>query len=204
MPRCVPSLLAGLWLVLAASSGGWAQDVPDRPGPPMDAARLEALMDRLASVSEREVAFREEKTLSALEDPLVSTGTLLYRRPDHLEKRTLQPAREDLVVDGDRLRIKLGDEPERTLDLAAQPELGALIDTIRGTLAGDLDLLRRSYTVAGESGPDGWRLVLTPTDRRLARFVDRVEIRGADAHPASIDITQANGDRQSITILAAS
>lgn len=203
MPSPVSRLLAGLWIVLVLGSGAGAQEAATRPGPPMDQARLDALMTRLSSVAEREVAFREEKTFAALDQPLVSTGRLLYRRPDHLEKRTLEPTREDLVVDGDRLTISTADQPERTLNLSDQPELRALIDTIRGTLAGDLALLRRSYTVAGESGPEGWRLVLTPTDRRLARFVERVEIRGTDDRPAVIDIAQANGDRQRITVLAA-
>ena len=200
-----PDLLAALVLSagLAALSptAGFAQ-------PAAGEERLVALMDRLAQVRERRAAFREEKTIAALDRPLVSTGRLLYRHPGHLEKITTAPKGESLVVDGDRLTIQLAGEPARAVDLARQPELGALVDTVRGVLSGDLALLRRHYRVQAEAGEGGrtggaggsWRFTLTPSGAAASQFVRLVVVEGRGAEPRSIRTVQANGDEQRLTI----
>ena len=88
-------------------------------------------MRTLASVAQRQATFTEEKHLAALDRPLVSTGELRYRRPSYLEKLTLAPKREELLVDGQRLTIT---DPatgtDRVVDLSGSPEVSALVDLI--------------------------------------------------------------------------
>lgn len=157
-------------------------------------------MRRLAQAPERRAAFREVKRLAALDEPLHSSGTLLYRRPGYLEKVTLFPHRERLVVDGDRLAITLGDEPPRVVELGGQPALRALIDAVRAPLAGDLAALQRTFEVGTEPAPRGWLLRLTPRDPAAARIVRQVSIHGEDADVASIRIVEASGDEQLLLI----
>jgi len=168
--------------------------------PAMTEQQLAGLMERLSKISERHATFREEKNLAALERPLISIGRLHYRSPRILEKITSSPKSERLAVDGDHLTITMGPEPSRVLDLSAQPELQALVDTIRGTLSGDLKLLRTYYVVRGEGTSSAWRLMLTPSDSRVARFVRVVIVEGANADPATITTIQTNGDEQRLTI----
>src|SRR5690349_19177910 len=52
---------------------------------------LAELMDRLRSVSSADADFVERKYLVSLDRPLDASGTLVYRAPSHLEKRTLRP-----------------------------------------------------------------------------------------------------------------
>ncbi|MBV8591290.1 MAG: outer membrane lipoprotein carrier protein LolA, partial [Acetobacteraceae bacterium] len=94
-------------------------------------------MHQLAEVQERRASFIEEKNLAALSAPVRSTGVLVYRRPSHLEKITIQPEPESLIADGERLTITEGNEPPRVLDLHSQPEIRALVDTVRALLSGD-------------------------------------------------------------------
>ena len=102
-PRwCAPSLLAASLFAASASA---------QPGPPGPAGLLPEVMARLAQAPERRATFEEEKRLAVLDRPLRSTGTLLYRRPRHLERHTIYPAPESLVVDGDRLVLTVGQEP---------------------------------------------------------------------------------------------
>ena len=56
----------------------------------------------LARVPESNATFVEVKTLAMLTRPLRASGRLAYRRPAHLEKITLEPQAESLVVDGDK------------------------------------------------------------------------------------------------------
>ena len=160
-------------------------------------------MARLAQAPERRATFEEEKRLAALDQPLRSTGTLLYRRPRHLEKRTTYPVPESLVVDGDRLVLTAGQEPPRVVDLGGQPEIRALVDTVRGVLAGDLDTLRRLYDIRAEGTPSAWRLALTPTDPRAARFLRVVRVAGASDQVRGIEVVEAGGDTQLLRITPA-
>src|SRR3954467_4074603 len=63
------------------------------------------LMRTLAQVKIAKGRFVERRDLAALTAPLRSSGTLLYVAPGHLEKHTLKPAPESLVLEGDRLTV---------------------------------------------------------------------------------------------------
>jgi outer membrane lipoprotein-sorting protein len=142
--------------------------------------------------------------LAALDRPLVSSGELRYRRPSYLEKLTLVPKREELTVDGNRLTIT---DPrtgaDRVVDLAGMPEVSALVDLVRGTLAGDLAALQQHYLVTVEGTAAAWRLTLVPTETRLAGFIKLVRINGEGSEPRIIDTIQANGDWSRMTIVPA-
>jgi hypothetical protein len=161
-------------------------------------------MRRLAEVPERRATFQEEKTIAALTQPLRSNGRLVYRRPSYLEKITYPPHPESLVVDGERLVVIMGDEPPRSIDLESYPEVGVLVDAVRGTLAGDLPGLRRNYAVRMDGTLANWRLILTPTDQRVARLLREVTIEGAGDDARTVQIVQANGDRSLMTVRPAS
>lgn len=178
------------WLPLALLTGPcWAQgSVP----------LLDEVMARLAQPAERRAAFVEQKTLAALSTPLRSQGMLAYRKPDHLEKTTTDPAAESLVVDGGRLVVAGADAP-RVVELDGQPEIRTLVDTIRGALSGDLALLRRSYDAAATGTPDAWQVTLRPRDPAVARLVREVHLAGG-TDLRSIETVAPNGDVDLLTI----
>ena len=157
-------------------------------------------MAGLAAAPDRRASFREEKTLAALSEPLVSFGRLAYRRPAHLEKLTTSPAPESLVVDGARLVLTPGQDAPRVVDLDGQPEIRALVDTVRGALSGDLGLLRRTYDVRASGTPTAWRITLLPRDERVRKLVRLVEIEGEAADPLRITTTEPNGDTDRLDI----
>lgn len=196
--RRLALLLPGL---LAAPARGQAP-----PSPPADAASdgdtldLGALMARLAAVPERRARFVEEKRLGVLDQPLRSTGRLLYRRPERLEKITESPQPESLVVDGDRLVLTQGQEAPRVVDLASQPGLRALVDAIRGPLAGDLAALRRSFALDAAGSLAAWHLVMRPADPAVARLLTAVVVSGEGDSPREVDVRQANGDEDRLLI----
>ena len=130
---------------------------------PLGAAQpspLDELMQRLASVPERAGDLRGGKDLRRAHANTPQQRHAPLRRPSHLEKITYPPHPKSLVVDDGRLVVIVGDEPPRSVDLESRPELGALVDAVRGTLAGDLTALRRNYKVRckGTSPSGGSRL----------------------------------------------
>lgn len=157
-------------------------------------------MQALAGVPARRAQFVEIRSIAALSRPIHATGTLLYRRPGYLAKITAPPFAEKLVVDGERLWLTEGDQPSHAIDLGSRPRLRALVDAIRGTLSGDLALLRRSYHVAMTGDLGAWRLTLTPNDPAIASLIRFIVIDGAGATPRTIRTVQANGDQSRMTI----
>ncbi|MGZ5038301.1 MAG: LolA family protein [Usitatibacter sp.] len=144
-------------------------------------------------------SFHETKFLALLDQPLESSGELVFVPPDRLEKRTLKPRPETVTVDRERMVLERGGK-RHSLVLREQPQVAVLVESMRATLAGDLASLTRAYSVALEGTPAGWRLVLRPLDPGLASLVERVEIGGAKAQVSKVEIFQADGDRSVMTI----
>lgn len=178
----------GLTLLALASLAGAAE-----------AWGLDALMRSLAQTRTGHAHFVEEKSIALLDAPVVATGELVYRAPDHLERRTLTPQPESMVVDADTLVIER-DGRSFHLQLHDYPELAAFIESIRGTLAGDRARLEKAYRLSLEGAADNWTLQLLPIDERMQAVVWRIRISGAHATVRRIEITQADGDRSVMRI----
>lgn len=171
---------------------------------PADHAWLEILMQRMAAIPARRANFVAQKRLAALNQPLISRGQLIYRRPSYIAKTTTSPEPETLIADGDRVAISRGNDTLRVIALANQPEVAGSVDGIRSALAGDLPALQRLYRVASEGNLTGWRLILTPRARQVAAFLRSIVIEGTDTDVHTIEIVQANGDEQDMTLSPAS
>lgn len=160
---------------------------------------LQQLMDSLARHKSGRATFVETRRLAVLTKPIESSGELVYVAPDKLEKRTLRPRPESMIVDGDALTVERGNRRYQ-VQLQAYPELAAFIDSIRGTLAGDRKALERSYQLGMSGAADSWVLQLTPLDDRMKAVVQRIRIAGARDQVNSIEITQADGDSSLMVI----
>ena len=156
-------------------------------------------MRALAAVPERHASFTEEKHFAALDRPLIAHGNLDYRRPDHLSKSTTDPIAETLTVDADRLTVVAGGTT-RDLRLTDQPALAALVQSVLGVLAGDLQGVQAHYALTLEGTTRSWSLVLSPRDPAVRQLLASVRITGADATPTLFETIQANGDSQTLRI----
>ena len=139
-PLCAPrslqrarglALRVGLLCVLLLGSPGvgWGAD--------FDVNRF---MHELAEGRVQQGTFVERKYLGMLERPLESSGELVYRAPDHLEKHTLLPQPEVLILEGDMLTLSRGTK-KQTVWLYQYPEIGALVACVRSLLACDQNTL---------------------------------------------------------------
>lgn len=160
---------------------------------------IDQLMQGLAQIRTGQASFVEKKTIAMLDRPVESSGELFYRAPDHLEKRTLKPKPESMIVDGGKLVIERGQKKYR-LQLEDYPELAAFIDSIRGTLAGDRKALERNYRLSLDGTAEHWTLQLVPIDEKMQAVVKRIQIAGVRDAVRSMEITQADGDSSQMLI----
>ncbi|WP_455287917.1 LolA-related protein [Cupriavidus necator] len=160
---------------------------------------VDQLMSALARRKSGRVLFTETKYLAIVGKPVQSSGELLFTAPDHLEKRTLAPKPENLVLDGDMLTVER-DGKRHTLPLQNYPEVAAFIESIRGTLAGNRGTLERYYKLGLEGRASRWTLTLTPADSRMAAVISQVRIDGSQDALNRVEIRQADGDRSVMQI----
>lgn len=162
---------------------------------------LDQLLSSLSQVKTARATFVEKKYISTLDAPVESSGEMLYTAPDRLEKRTLKPKPESMLLDRDTLTLERG-RKKYSMQLSDSPELAALIESIRGTLAGDRKALENSYLVTLQGGRANWTLQLTPTDLAAQQKVKQISLRGANELIKEIEVMQADGDRSVTTIEA--
>ncbi|WP_247040021.1 outer membrane lipoprotein carrier protein LolA [Burkholderia cepacia] len=198
LPTLTPALRRAVRTLAAAIAASTAAiALAAAPAQAADAApawTLDRLMSTLAQHKSGRATFTETKYLSIATQPVESSGELVFVAPDHLEKHTLSPKPEHLVVDGDMLTVERNSR-KYTLALARYPELGAFIDSIRATLAGNRFALEQVYKVALAGRGDDWTLTLTPLDSRMLKVVSTITLDGTRDLLRSVAIRQADGDR---------
>ena len=160
---------------------------------------LDSLMGLLAQRQHGHVSFTEKHFLAVLDRPVESSGELLYDAPDRLEKRTLKPKPETLVLQHGVITAQRG-RHTYTLNLSDYPQIVPLIDSIRATLAGDRASLERLFKVTFDGALEQWTLVLVPSDPAVAKSVREIRIEGARDAIHTVEIQQADGDRSLLTI----
>jgi hypothetical protein len=162
---------------------------------------IKRLMQELGQVTTAKGRFVERKHLAILNAPLELSGTLVYVAPDRLEKHTLVPRAESLVLEREELTIESKERKQRrTLVLQDYPVIWAFVESIRSTLAGDLPTLSRFYQVSLDGGERRWRLTLKPSEPGMQDVVGEIRISGDRSWINTIEIIETGGDRSVMTI----
>lgn len=181
-------LLAGLGLIFllmqSAQAAGWD---------------IDQLMQSMAQIQSGHASFVESKNIAMLDAPILSEGELFYTAPDRLEKRTIKPKAESMVLKGGTLTIEQG-RKKHVLQLQRYPEVAAFIESIRATLAGDLPALERTYDLSLSGDSSRWRMEMLPLNENMKKVVQKIEITGEKNMLRTILISQADGDSSLMTI----
>jgi outer membrane lipoprotein-sorting protein len=184
-PRQLFTVFTGIFLCVSCHAGDWA---------------LADLMQLLAQQKSGKASFVEKKYIGILDKPLESSGELSFDAPDRLEKRTLKPRAEAMLLDGDKLTVTMHERRPINLRLQDHPDIATLVESIRGTLSGDKAALEKNYTIDFTGVQSKWQLTLAPVQKEVAKVVRQIRIGGADANIKLITFDQVDGDRFVMTI----
>jgi Outer membrane lipoprotein carrier protein LolA-like len=198
----VPGALV-LSLLCAASGAAGGEEHPGAAR--VDAAPqpvgedLDAVMSLLAIRRHGRVEFIEQQFLAVLDHPVESSGELRYDAPDRLEKRTMLPRAETMVLADGVVTVERGAR-RRVMDLQRYPQVLPFVESIRATLAGDRRALERIFHLEFTGDLQRWSLTLVPLDRQLSRLVKQVRIDGSRDQLLRVEIRQSDGDRSLMTL----
>src|SRR5574341_1390295 len=163
---------------------------------------LKELMRVMAEVPASRVRFVETRHIAMLTRPIELKGSLSYERPNRLAKHVESPFDELLTVDGESATLFNRTKGEqRFVSLREQPALGALVESVRATLAGDLPQLELHYRLEFSGTRGAWTLRLAPRDDKLKGYVETITLAGAGARLRRIETVEASGDRSVMRIL---
>ena len=178
-------------LALAAACAAAAQTT----APPA----FDELLQLLAARRHGHVTFTEVQQLAMLDRPLESSGELLYEAPDRLEKRTLKPKAQTLILEHGVLTARRGHRTH-VMELRDYPQVVPFVESIRATLAGDRAALERYFRVQFDGTLGAWTLLLVPVDTTLAGAVKDIRIEGERDVVRTVEIRQSDGDRSLLSI----
>jgi predicted LPLAT superfamily acyltransferase len=162
---------------------------------------LDEVLRLLAARRHGEVSFVEQKFMALLKRPAESSGELVYDAPNRLEKRTLEPHPETLVLSGSELTLERNHHT-RVIDLKTYPQVLPFIESIRATLAGDRAALERLFRPDFAGNLARWTLVLVPLDTAAPRHIAAVQIDGMRDTLIKVEIRETDGDRSLMTLRA--
>ncbi len=194
--RCNGALLAVTLACVLASGKVMATEDGTR------AITVNDILGALSTVPERRDCFVESRQSALLKEPLKSEGTLEFRSPSYLEKRTLTPELEYFVADKESVTIKNTKFPKaRQLKLTSYPPLEALIIAFRATLAGDVAAMEKYFEASIQGTAAQWKLVLLPK-AKLKKLLVRVEVAGTGATVREFTVHESGGDISTTEIVS--
>ena len=155
---------------------------------------LDELLGRMSSTRGVVAEFHERKQIALLERPLESTGTLYFAPPDRFTRVTRTPASTRLVLDGARMRFEDATGAS-AVDLAANPVARQFAENMVALWSGDRARLEKLYRLSFSAEGARWQLVLVPRSPALARFIERLALRGDGAEMRELELVETDGDR---------
>lgn len=162
-----------------------------------DADLLAEIDSRLAHGEVLRGHFRHEKYVAGFDRPLTSSGEFLVWRGHGVLWQTRQPFASTLTITATRLSARSGDAAYQ-LDAQSEPGVREVNALLFAVFAGDLDVLRERFTMAGAlRGAQSWELMLTPSEAALANVISGVRLEG-DRQVHRVVLQESNGDRSDI------
>jgi len=164
-----------------------------------DKAKPPGLRERLAKAMKTVHGFRadfvQEKKLKVFKKPLVSSGLLLFERPDRMRWETRKPFRSLLVVNGSKVaKFEWVDGKRRAIKLGRGADaLLVAMNRLRAWFTGKFD--DKTFAIETREKPEVL-IILRPKDKAIKARIDRLEFYPAKDLKSMLRvvIVEAKGD----------
>jgi outer membrane lipoprotein-sorting protein len=156
---------------------------------------VQQIAAHLAQAKGIRAQFTQTQTVSAMNRPLVSTGTLVFFRERGVIWQMDTPYKATYVMTG--AGVTQVDATGKPVTSNRQPQgargVAQVSKMMRAMLGGDLSALYSQFDVKAEGTPTQWRMHLNPNQPQLAQSIKGLQMEGGD-YLKTLRITLANGD----------
>lgn len=158
------------------------------------------LEKRVTGIHSLEVTFTEEKNLAMFAQKVHCRGRMLFTQPDHIRWEMLEPFHSVLIVNGQKsAKYDWVDGKPRRLE-SGDEAMSAAIEQLTAWQQGRFRPHGGDFSAEVFSRQGIFRLVLTPTDKTMRRFIEQfeLEIDRAAGRIVAITMHESAGDLTSI------
>jgi hypothetical protein len=189
--RAMPErLLAGLCLALAGAL------LPAAVAGAEPALDPEPILRALARPAPSRTPFVEVRGSAMLKTPLRVQGEYRREADGRLVRQVLSPYVETTTLSAGQAVIERSGRPPRTIALAQVPELAAVQAGFGALLAGDRELLLRTYSVQASGLRERWHLRLVPRQAQMAAGLRHIDLYGRGSELRCVESQPAKGSAQ--------
>lgn len=186
------------WMLFMVASllAGWSW--ADRSW--ADADLLASLGERSREITHLQGRFEQQKKITVLPAPLVSSGRFALEQGQSIEWQLLEPVQQTIRLSPGGITLEAAGKTSGALG-DAMPAQGAetLTRVFMAVVSGEWRTLRDYFDITATGEPDAWQLVLTPRSPGLAAYIRQIDIRGGE-FTDQLDIAEANGDSTRIRL----
>ena len=169
---------------------------------------VKRLMWELSQVSYARLNFVETRQSMFLSTDMVIEGNIEYRAPDYIEKVTVSPMSEKILVDGDTMlveKLTYSRDHDAVVEtkhysIESHPVLKATVGSIRYILAGNSEMLGEYYEMSISGQCENWTLELTPRTVEISDYAQKIILSGNESSILKYVTIQAYGDESVMTL----
>ncbi|CAG9217318.1 LolA family protein [Paraburkholderia caribensis] len=187
------ALIAALLAVASVNSYAATQQTQSQ-AQNSSAALVSQVASRLAQTKGVRAQFTQTQTLSAMKQPLVSTGTLVFFRERGVIWRVDTPYKATYVItDAGVSEVDANGKRVNTKSAQGVRGVAQVSKMMRAMLGGDLSALYSQFDVDAQGTPSQWKLELKPNQPQLAQSIKGLQMTGGE-FLQTLRIALANGD----------
>lgn len=188
----------------AAASAATATAATTASAPAASKAVINKIQAMLAKPAVLCGSFEQNKQLSGIKKPLLSTGRFCVVSGKGVLWRTLKPFPATLRLTRDEIVQFQGERVAVRLAAQQEPTVRMINSVLFSLLAGDLAQLDKLFEVEGSvdaGSKPGWQVNLKAREAALAKAIGTIALEGG-AYVDHITMQEAGGDRTRIHFLA--
>ena len=136
---------------------------------------VQKINEHTQSIKSLQANFKQQKVLSFLEEPVISTGKFWFQEPNLVRWEYTSPYQYIMIMNGGVLTVKDGTD-EHTTDLSSNKMFEQMTSLISGSIQGtllkdDLNYIKEYFQTANQV-----IIRFIPKDNQLLDYIDYMEI----------------------------
>ncbi len=152
------------------------------------------LATTLTKVKTLKANFSQEKKITVLKKPLISSGELIFDRHTGVYWSLTTPYKSKIIIDNEKLTSIDDDNKKIVIKASEQPMLYGFTKIFMAIFSGNTDELKKHFEIYFKKEKETWQIGLIPTSSELKKVISKILLTGKDNRVHSITLWETNSD----------